>query len=405
MSDFRYKFKPYKTPSDKEQCPACLHKKVWTRYTDTTTGELLPAQYGKCERVNNCGHALDPYQDGYAKAMKEQDRANRPTDWKPQPRKATPPPLPRVFIPNEVKQSSLRGYGQNSFVQYLHSLFEPSDVAEVVARYQIGSSNHWSGATVFWYVDIAGNVRAGQIKDFDATGHTRKDQLPDGSNKSRTTWVHSALQRKPTPPVWLADYLNQENKVGCLFGEHLLARAADAVEASKIVAVCESPKTAIIASLYFPKFVWVAVGALAYLTADRCKALAGRAVILWPDLNGFEHWQKKADELSRGRWKVSNFLESVATDAQRKDGLDLADYIPQFYYKTFGKPQQRLEMGSGKISHTPVQYDAEPQQEDKMGMLNLLPTLDAEPVPLSVLYDEFYISNEAAAVKLKQYSL
>jgi hypothetical protein len=389
MSDFLYKFKPYKNPSDKEQCPACLHKKTWSRYIDTTTGELLPAQYGKCERVNNCGHALDPYQDGYAKAMKEQDRANRPTDWKPQHRvehKATPPKLPRVFIPNEVKQSSLRGYGQNSFVQYLHSLFEPSDVAEVVARYQIGSSNHWSGATVFW-VDIAGNVRAGQIKDFDATGHTRKDQLPDGSKKSRTTWVHSVLQRKPTPPVWLADYLNQENKVGCLFGEHLLARAADAVEASKIVAVCESPKTAIIASLYLPQFVWVAVGALAYLTADRCRALAGRSgaarkVILWPDLNGFEHWQKKADELSRGRWKVSNFLESVATDAQRKDGLDLADYLPEFYYKTFGKPQQ----------------------EDEMGMLNLLPTLDAEPVPLSVLYDEFYISNEAAAVKLKQYS-
>lgn len=66
------------------------------------------------------------------------------------------------------------------------------------------------------------------------------------------------------------------------------------------------------------------------------------------------------------------------------------------------KPQQN-GMGVRKLSHT-LQYDAEPQQEDKMGMLNLQPTLDAQPVPLSVLYDAFYISNEAAAVKLKQYS-
>ena len=363
MSDFRYQFKKYKTPSDKEQCPVCLHKKTWTRYTDTTTGELLPAEYGKCERANSCSHALSPYQDGFAKDVNEQERANRPANWKPTKRPAPVkrPTPPRVFIPDELKAASLRGYEQNSFVKYLHTLFDADDVAEVVARYQVGTSSHWKGATVFWDIDLNGQVRAGQIKDFDQQGHTVKDPLPDGTKKSRTTWVHSILQRQQTPPNWLSAYLNQENKASCLFGEHLLNH-----EASKTVAVCESPKTAIIASLYFPQFVWVAVGALDYLTADRCRALQGRNVVLFPDLKGFDRWQKKADELSGGRWVVSDFLETHATEAQRKGGLDLADYLPSYYYKTFGT---------------------------------------GEPVPLSAIYDAFYVSNQDAAVKLKEYSI
>ena len=339
MSNFPYQFKKY----DKEQCPACDHKKKWKRYIDITTGALLPAEYGQCERVNSCGHELNPYHDGYSKKIWEQERGNRPTDWKPRGKpmvkQPTPLPPPRVFIPNELKDASLRSYDRNEFVHYLHTLFDAHDVAKVVARYQVGSSCHWSGATVFWYIDLNGQIRAGQIKHFDQHGHTRKDHLADGSKKTRTDWVHSVLKYKKDAPDWLADYLNQENKISCLFGEHLLKH-----EASKTVALCESPKTAIIASLYFPQFIWVAVGALAYLTADRCKALAGRRVILWPDLNGFDLWQKKAIELGGGHWVVSDFLETHATEAQRKDGLDLADYLPSYDYRTFGKPYQPVSL-------------------------------------------------------------
>jgi hypothetical protein len=345
MSEYRYQFKPYKSPSDKETCPACLHKRKWTRYIDTTTGELLPPQYGKCDRPT-CGHALNPEKDGYAKAIREAERGERPTDWKPKSivRQPTPPPPPPkpVFIPNEVKDASLKAYHQNNFVKYLQTLFDASDVQEVTERYQIGTSSRWEGSTVFWYIDLNANVRAGQVKCFDDTGHTIKDRLADGETKSRTTWVHSILQRKQPAPVWLTDYLNQENKVGCLFGEHLLKS-----EPAKVVCLVEAPKSAIIASLYFPNFVWLAVGALAYLTADRCKALTdgtprGRKVILWPDLNGYDLWKERANKLSADRWKVSGFLEQVAINEERSKGLDLADYLPRYHYKDFrlGFPHQ-----------------------------------------------------------------
>lgn len=330
MSEYRYQFKKYKSPSDRVTCPSCNHKRKFTPYVDTTTGELLPPQYGKCERVNNCGYELNPYKDGYAKMMRKQERGERPTDWKSKPIiKRPPPPKPPVLFPKiEVMQASLKAYDQNNFVKYLHTLFDASDVEAVVNRYQIGTSSRWEGSTVFWYIDLNGNVRAGQVKCFDDTGHTIKDVLADGNTQSRTTWVHSLLKYKQPAPVWLSDYLNQENKVGCLFGEHLLKS-----ELNKIVCVVEAPKTAIIASLYFPNFVWLAVGALTYLTADRCKALEGRKVILWPDLNGYDLWKERADKLSAGCWQVSDFLEQTATDEERTNGLDLADYLPRYHYK------------------------------------------------------------------------
>lgn len=338
MSDYRYQFKKYKSPSDRLMCPSCNHKRTFTPYVDITTGEQLPDNYGKCERVNNCGYQLNPYKDGYAKMIREQERTGRPYNWKPQPvvKRPIPPTSPSIFIPNDIKEATLKAYNQNNFVRYLNTLFDQSDVEAAVFRYQIGTSNYWEGSTVFWYIDINANVRAGQIKCFGDTGYTIKDALTNGETKSRTTWVHSVLKYKH-PPIWLADYLNQENKVSCLFGEHLLKS-----ERANTVCIVEAPKTAIIASLYFPDFVWLAVGALAYLTADRCKALVGRNVILWPDLNGYNLWKERAEKLSAGRWKVSDYLEQIATDEERKSGLDLADYLPRYHYKDFrlGYPHQ-----------------------------------------------------------------
>ena len=116
----------------------------------------------------------------------------------------------------------------------------------------------------------------------------------------------------------------------CLFGEHLLK------DKTKSIAIVESEKTAVIASVYLPQFIWLAVGSLTNLTNEKCRVLAGRTVILFPDLNGFEKWSNKAKELSHITiFTVSDLLERKATDAERKQGLDLADYLIKFNYREF----------------------------------------------------------------------
>jgi len=105
---------------------------------------------------------------------------------------------------------------------------------------------------------------------------------------------------------------------------------------SKPIAIVESEKTAIIASVYLPQFIWVAVGSLSNLNAEKSSVLRGRTVVLYPDLNGFEKWSEKAKALSDiASFRVSDLLERKATEAEREQGLDLADYLTRFSLEQF----------------------------------------------------------------------
>ena len=62
--------------SKKHYCPDC-NKKRFVRYIDTETGEYLAEQYGKCDRIMKCSYYLDPYKDGFAKAIRDQEQGNK----------------------------------------------------------------------------------------------------------------------------------------------------------------------------------------------------------------------------------------------------------------------------------------------------------------------------------------
>ena len=141
------------------------------------------------------------------------------------------------------------------------------------------------------------------------------------------SWVHKALKQ---PEFELRQ---------CLFGEHLIKH-----DLFKPVAIVESEKTAVIASVYLPQFIWLAVGSLTNLNAEKCSILKGRTVTLFPDLNGFQKWNSKAKELSHlAKFTVSDLLERKATEAERKQGLDLADYLLKFSYKDFLQADEYIE--------------------------------------------------------------
>ena len=119
-----------------------------------------------------------------------------------------------------------------------------------------------------------------------------------------------------------------------MFGEHLL------IDKTKPVAIVESEKTAVIASVYLPQFIWLAAGSLTNLNAEKCCVLKGRIVTLFPDLNGFEKWSNKAKELSGlAIFTVSDLLERKANETEKQQGFDLADYLITMDIKEFIKPK------------------------------------------------------------------
>ncbi|QJB29770.1 hypothetical protein HF329_23455 [Chitinophaga oryzae] len=340
MSAYRYTLE---RGNKKYICPGC-GKRRFVRFIDTETGEYLPAEYGRCDREVNCGYFHKPDYCTAVQINQEVNSRRVPAYHGRHYKKPETKKLP-VYIPCDTLAQSLQGYETNRFVTYLHSLFGADMAHELIQRYKIGTSgSRWPGATVFWWVDASGNIRAGQVKQFDHTGHTAKSL--DGS--SRTTWIHSILKyrhesRQEHLPSWLTAYLEQGgNYASCLFGEHLLL-----ADTSKPVAIVEAPATAIVASVYLPAFVWLAAGSLSYLTTERCQTLAGRQIFLFPDLSAdgraFTLWSNKARELAGvASVTVSNLLERCATATERAQGLDLRDYLTRFDYQQF-QPAPPLE--------------------------------------------------------------
>ncbi|MEO8853521.1 MAG: DUF6371 domain-containing protein [Ginsengibacter sp.] len=329
MENYRYILKPYKGMKSRYTCPACNGRKTFARYLDTKTGEHLPEQYGKCNRADKCGYHLNPYHDGYSQTIWEQEKGNHsefPKDWKPtQPQpKPQPPAKPVSFILLDSLKQSLKAYEQNNFVKFLIDLFGIEITTKLVSKYFIGTSKHWPGATIFWQIDITGTIRSGKIMLYSpTTGKRVKEPF------NHIAWVHTAINEP------------EFNLQQCFYGEHLLKGN------TKPVAIVESEKTAIIASLYFPKFVWIAAGNLHSLNAEKCEALRGRQVVLYPDLSkpqpgkptAFEKWSEKARELSNiTRFFVNDLLERKAGETQKIVGGDFADYLVKFDYRKFIEP-------------------------------------------------------------------
>jgi hypothetical protein len=317
----QFVLEPYKGMKTRYTCPQCT-KKEFTRYIDTTTGEHVAHDVGMCNRVDNCGHHYTP------KAFfADNPELSKKDDWKKSDAyknrviasKVMTEEKPISFIDLYNFKGSLRDYEANNFIKFLINRFGSEPTIEVIERYFIGTSKHWQGATIFWQVDIEGKVRTGKIMLYNHdTGKRVKEPF------NHIHWAHSLLK------------IENFNLKQCFFGEHLLK------EPIKTVAIVESEKTAVIASLYLPQFVWVAIGSLSNLTAERCEILQGRNVVLYPDLNGFDKWLLKAKGFSSiAKFTVSDLLECNASEEEKKKGLDIADYLLRFDVKDFQEAEKK----------------------------------------------------------------
>lgn len=312
IKNFKYQLQ---SGSKKHLCPSC-GKRRFVRYIDQETGELLPQKYGRCDRELNCSYHLNPYKTGYLSHSEGKTYTPPPSP--------SPKPQPPTYISPELFSQSLKNYNQNNFTNWLSSLFDVNTVSELVSRYHIGTSKHWPGATLFWQVDQSGLIRTGKIMLYNQDNGKR---IKEPYN--HITWAHKAAK------------LKNFNLEQCYFGLHLLT-----ANPTKPVALVESEKTAIIASVYLPAFTWLAVGSLTNLNREKFRPLAGRKIALWPDLNCFDRWSNKAKELQREfpgtRITVSDLLEKNCSPGERQKGFDLADYLINFNPRLFQEKKKTI---------------------------------------------------------------
>ena len=337
-----YTLQKYNGPSSRHTCPSCERGRQFVLYVDES-GELLSKDVGRCNRESKCGYHYTPKQ-----YYQDHPTFKNITGYKPKPSRKNQKPKeskPTSSIPVDVFKASLKEYDHNKLVLYLRLLFDDSTVNELISTYFIGSSKHWDGSSVFWQVDYTGKVLTGKIMLYNASNGKRVKKP-----FNHIHWVHSVMK--------MPDY----NLDQCLFGEHLLT------DKSKPVAIVESEKTAIIASVYLPQFTWLAVGGLSNLNVQKCQVLLSRKVVLYPDAGCFDKWNKKAKELSSiCRISVSRLLEDKTPITDKESGYDLADYLVQFDYQIFQNSvlTDKEEISTQNDTHTPDVQDVYTHESEK----------------------------------------
>ncbi|MEI6848155.1 MAG: DUF6371 domain-containing protein [Chlorobiaceae bacterium] len=316
MPDYRFQLEK---GGRKYTCPQC-GKLRFVRYVNTTTGEQIADQVGRCDREDSCGYHLRPRE--YLQLTGQ----NPFTVTKPAQKQEPVLKPESSFIDAKIFQQTLTGYNQNNFCRWLCSLFGEQQAFELTAAYKIGTSKRWPGSCVFWQIDRNGKIRGGKIMLYNSkTGRRVKEPF------NHVTWVHTALKLEPY-------HLQQ-----CLFGEHLLA-----LDTVKPVAIVESEKTAIVASGFVSDFIWLATGGKDNLKKEKLKTLHGRRVTLFPDLGAFSKWKSIA--AGSPNVTISNTLERRATEAERKQGCDLADYLLQSDCKTIALPEPEFDAEKQRFS-------------------------------------------------------
>jgi predicted RNA-binding Zn-ribbon protein involved in translation (DUF1610 family) len=306
----------YRGTKSRHTCPECGSRHCFVRYVGDD-GNYLSDDVGRCDRESKCGFhkkpkeffADNPNGSKFVKVRAEKSRQGSNQYTEPSfGQNLTEAQKPKSFdvIPPEHLKKTLGDYNRNAFVRFLFEMFPDcsEEIQAVLKMFFIGSFEDY---TCFPSIDRLNRVcRAKLIKFNRATGRRLKGEFDV-----------SSLVRK----LKLKTDFNYRQ---IFFGEHLLSKFPN-----KPVAIVESEKSAIVASLCFPEFVWLGCNSKSWLKAERLKRLGNRQIILYPDADGFDLWQGIAADAQRqgSIIKVSNLIENHATDEQRANGYDLADYL------------------------------------------------------------------------------
>lgn len=269
----KYKFEDSSKP--KGTCPKCNTEKSF-RYYQNELGERMPIDFGICDRKNNCGYHNIPTSNGITKA---------PTKSNPEI---------EYIYPSKEQKDKFEDYlndSLSSFHKFCNSIGIP---LSHLKSQNVGTDE--KGLTVFVFRN-----RKGEIINCKRTSYA--------TNGKRDKNFNSFSMKGP----------NQNQKYSIdLFG----IESIDVVKKKKVIIV-ESEKTKVIASYFYPEYVWLASASANGVTTEKAKNLIGRDVI----------WLCDADKAGRDNSSIRN-LRSTVNDIEvsdlfpeREDGHDLADEI------------------------------------------------------------------------------
>ena len=282
MSEYPFRFE--KSPKKKGVCPQCGHKDQF-RYYEDLSSIRQSLEFGKCERINNCGYHKHPIVAG---KMSTNSTVFEQADNQ------------EIIFPSKDWINKFENWVENAssnFHIYCLSIGIPLNH---LVLHGVGTDNQ--GKTVFIFRDKDKRIVNAKWSSYATDGHREKEDKKGIPN--------SYSMKQPTE--------GDKKYRLCLYGE-------DRLEAiiKKIVVLVESEKTKVIASFHYPEFDWVSCGSNSGLTDDKISVLFGRKII----------WLCDADKAGRDNSSIKKLnsykqnYEVIDLFPDRTDGYDIADAI------------------------------------------------------------------------------
>lgn len=179
---------------------------------------------------------------------------------------------------------------RNALKSALCRVFSPSVVEEHWQRYKVRQRGSYC---VFWYIDRKGRICHDKMVSYS------------GFRRDRTKAMGRAFRKR------------DGYSSSCLFGEHLLAEGTG----RETVCVVESEKSALVCSMRYPERIWLATGGKNNTSSlRRLLAEEGDRVVLFPDVDAVEDWERMYGTERVFRWWEWYGCETGATD-------DFADFV------------------------------------------------------------------------------
>lgn len=302
MQNFNFKLQTYTGPATKIKCPSC-GQRTFTRYIGSD-GNILSDIVGRCDRENSCGYHYTPS----LFFAENPDKRGSQSEFSPVIQPIDTKPI--SYLPFDVMYKSVSMHRHSCFYRFLSSKFRNDIASDLCNQFLIGTNR--AGNTVFWQVDIDGRIRQAKVMQYSPiTGKRNKDFTTHFAGKN-------ILNNK------------EANLSQCFFGEYQLSFSENS---NKKIALVESEKTAVIASVYYPDYVWLATGGkhgARWTEATTCKVLKDRDVVLFPDVLAYQEWKIKGELISKVAGcsvRVSDLLYTNATGSLRAQDSDIADYL------------------------------------------------------------------------------
>lgn len=274
INALEHTFQFEKSPAKKGMCPNCQQQGVFRYY------ENLDRKYGKCERVNNCGHHKNPCNES-SEARNDLQSLNNSTA------NNNKVVEPEIIYPVDDYLSQLLSNQSTNFHKACSELLKiPKD--------------HF----ISWAVGGESDNTCFILQNKKKALNVKKIQYNDNCKRNKSKVPFSLKADKGTK------YLT------CLYGEHLLTD-------NKIICLVEAEKTAIISSFFYPQFDWLATGGSNGLTVSKVQVLLNREVYYIGDAD-------KAGQENSTLKKLNSYnvnFKPVYLFPDKTDGYDLADAI------------------------------------------------------------------------------